>query len=217
MPLPFSAVLLAAGRSTRMGCDKALLEVAHAGGRAPLWRRQRDVLARAGTAEIFLSARADQAWAHAPENAGNFSGVVRDATPDAGPLAGLVAALERATQPHCAVLAIDLAAMEAAWFAALRGDGAAGIGAVGMRATENAGPGAGARGFFEPLAAIYPRELLPAARAALADGRRSLQTLLADAVACGAMRVREISDHEAGWFGNWNAPADLAPRGAAGA
>ena len=54
----FSAVLLAAGRSTRMGIDKALIEVS---GR-PLWSRQRDVLADAGAAEIFLSARPEQRW-----------------------------------------------------------------------------------------------------------------------------------------------------------
>ena len=39
----FSAIVLAAGRSTRMGRDKALLEVEG----VPLWQRQRQVLVAA--------------------------------------------------------------------------------------------------------------------------------------------------------------------------
>ena len=42
-----------------MGRDKALL----ACDGAPLWRRQRDLLAQAGAAEILLSARPEQTWA----------------------------------------------------------------------------------------------------------------------------------------------------------
>ena len=77
----FDAVLLAAGHSIRMRRDKALLP---AGSRL-MWQRQREVLAQAGAAMIFLSARADQAWA---ETAGGFDGIVRDARLDSGPLGG---------------------------------------------------------------------------------------------------------------------------------
>ena len=191
----FNAVVLAAGRSTRMGRDKALLST---GDGRPLWERQRDVLRRAGATEIFLSARADQAWA---QNAGGFSAVIRDEVVDLGPLAGIVAGLERSTSPHLAVLAVDLPAMDGAWFAALGAACAPGCGAVGRRGK-----------FFEPLAAIYPRELLPLAQAALARRELSLQRLLADAVARGLLREREITADELPWFENWNAPLERSDR-----
>ncbi len=195
-----SAVLLAAGRSTRMGRDKALLEI----DGTPLWRRQRDVLVRAGATEIFLSARADQPWAHEPEVAKNFTAIVRDSTPDAGPLAGLSAALVRAAHPHLAVLAIDLPKMNAGWFASLVAECAPAVGCVGRHA--------GCEKFFEPLAAIYPRELAQPAAAALARGEFSLQQFLSAAVAAGKMHVREITAAETLRFENWNAPASLPRR-----
>jgi len=185
----FDAVLLAAGRSTRMGRDKALLKIA---GR-PLWERQRDVLARAGARKIFLSARSDQAWAEAAEG---FAEIVRDASLDSGPLGGLVAALERCGQNHLAVLAVDLPRMEPAWFTALLADCTPGRGAVGRNGK-----------WFEPLAAVYPRELLPLARAALERGDLALQKLLAEAVRLKLLGVREISADEAPLFANWNEPA----------
>ncbi|MBS0630627.1 MAG: molybdenum cofactor guanylyltransferase [Verrucomicrobia bacterium] len=185
---PFSAVLLAAGRSTRMGRDKALLE---ADG-APLWRRQRDVLAQAGAAEIFLSVRLEQEWA---ERAAGFAGRLYDALAFGGPMVGITAALERSEHPHVAVLAIDLPRLPAAWFGTLLAECTPTAGCVGRRGE-----------FFEPLAAVYPRELKWPAWEALGRGEYALQRLLAQAVAGGLLRVREISEAEAPWFENWNTP-----------
>ncbi|MCX6944409.1 MAG: hypothetical protein NT173_06580, partial [Opitutales bacterium] len=98
-----------------------------------------------------------------------------------------------------AVLAVDLPQLTPAWLVTLRGDCAPGVGAVGRRG-----------GFFEPLAAIYPRELLPLARAALARRELSLQKLLAAGVAQHLLRVREISADEAPQFANWNEPSGPA-------
>jgi molybdenum cofactor guanylyltransferase len=182
----FSAVVLAAGRSTRMGRDKALLEI----DGAPLWQRQRDVLARAGAAEIFLSARPDQTWSR---GAPGFTTVLHDALPDCGPLIGITAALERATHPWLAVLAIDLPAMSAAWFQQLHRECAPRQGIVGKRGE-----------FFEPLAAIYPREFMWLAWDAIARGEYSLQPLLRAAVEQGSLRVREIGPADAAGLANWN-------------
>ena len=102
----FSAVLLAAGRSTSMGTDKALLPV---DGMA-LWQRQWAVLARTRASEIILSVRPEQTWAPAGVN------VVRDALADAGPLGGIAAALEKMRQTHLIVLAVDLPQMQPVWF-----------------------------------------------------------------------------------------------------
>jgi molybdopterin-guanine dinucleotide biosynthesis protein A len=185
---PFSAVLLAAGRSTRMGCDKALLD--HQG--LALWRRQREVLRQAGAAEIFLSARPEQAWAAQAEG---FAAVLADPFPGGGPLVGVVAALERAAHPWLAVLAVDLPAVTPAWFSVLAAECAPQVGAVGRRG-----------GYFEPLAAIYPAEILRPMRAAIAQGQFSFQGLLARAVEQGVMRPREITVIAAPLFENWNEP-----------
>lgn len=172
-----------------MGRDKATLEL----DGAPLWARQRDVLARAGAAEIFLSARPDQGWVAAA--AARFSAVVHDALPDRGPLVGITAGLERATHSWLAVLAIDLPAMTPEWFTEIRRECAPGVGVVPRRG-----------GYFEPLAAIYPREMKWPAWEAIARGEYSLQRLIGAGVAQGLLRVREVSAAEEPLFANWNEP-----------
>lgn len=186
--ITFDAVLLAAGHSIRMRRDKALLP--HGGGL--LWQRQLDVLERAGARQVFLSAREDQAWA---AEAPGFASVVRDASPDCGPLAGMVAGLEQCGEGQLAVLAVDLPQMTPGWFTTLLADCAPGRGVVGRNGK-----------WFEPLAAIYPRELLPLARSALERRELSLQKLLAAGVAQGLLQVREISAVETPMFTNWNEP-----------
>lgn len=166
-----------------MGSDKALLPC---DGEA-LWMRQWRVLEQAGAAEIFISAREDQTWV--PRDLT----VVRDTVPDAGPLAGIAAALACCRGSHLLVLAVDLPRMEPAWFTRLAALCKPDRGAVGRRA-----------GFFEPLAAIYPRSLRPEAEAALACGEFSLQRLLGSAAS--RMAVHEISVAETPWFTNWNEP-----------
>ncbi|MBX3749906.1 MAG: molybdenum cofactor guanylyltransferase [Opitutaceae bacterium] len=181
----YSAVLLAAGRSARMGRDKALLDC----GGAPLWRRQWRVLEQAGAGEIFLSARPDQAWV--PPGVTTLA----DAVPGAGPLAGIAAALARCQTSHLLVLAVDLPHMPPAWFAQLAATCTPGRGAVGRRGK-----------FFEPLAAIYPCELRAAAEAALGRGDFALQAFIA--AAADRMIVHDITDAAAPWFENWNEPAE---------
>jgi molybdopterin-guanine dinucleotide biosynthesis protein A len=187
--LTFAAVLLAGGRSRRMGRDKALLEV---GGRA-LWVRQVELLRAAGVQEILFSVRPEQTWVP------SVARRVPDAVPDAGPLAGIVAGLESCEASHLMVLAVDLPQMEPGWFRRLREQCEPGLGAVGRHGD-----------FFEPLAAIYPRTILPRAKAALAAGDGSLQRLIAGAADC--LRVHEITAEETPWFANWNEPEGVAAR-----
>jgi molybdopterin-guanine dinucleotide biosynthesis protein A len=184
LPAPtFSGVLLAAGRSERMGRDKALLACEG----EPLWRRQWRLLEQAGAGEIFLSARSDQTWV--PKNVVTLT----DAVTGAGPLAGITAALARCRTTHLIVLAVDLPQMTSMWFRQLAADCVPGRGAVGRRGK-----------FFEPLAAIYPCELRGAAEAALSRGDYALQAFIA--AAGERFQIREITDTEAPWFENWNEP-----------
>lgn len=173
-----------------MGRDKALLE---ADG-VPLWRRQRDVLRAVGAAEIFLSARDDQPWL--PHVSG-FAAVLFDGVSVGGPIIGVTAGLERASHSHLAVLAIDLPRMSADWFSSLLATCESGVGVVGKRGE-----------FFEPLAAIYPKELMMTGWEALVRGDFSLQRFVAAAVAEGRMHVRPIDETDAALFENWNTPGD---------
>lgn len=186
----FSGVVLAGGRSSRMGRDKALLEHPREGG--AMWRRQRDVLRAAGAAEIFLSARDDQAWL---PRADGFAAVLFDGVSVGGPIIGVTAGLERASHSHLAVLAIDLPRMSAEWFRGLRDECGPGVGVVGRRGD-----------FFEPLAAIYPKELMMDGWEALVRGDFSMQRFVAAAVAAGKIRVREIGADDAVLCENWNEP-----------
>lgn len=102
---PLHGLVLAGGRSSRMGADKAAL--VHPDGR-PLARRTFDLLFEAGCADVMLSLRHDQ-----PVPAGFADiedvAVVRD--PDggsAGPLAGIIAAMSRMPDAEWLVLACDL-------------------------------------------------------------------------------------------------------------
>lgn len=187
--------MLAAGRSTRMGQDKALIAV----DGMPLWQRQRDVLVAAGAGEIFLSVRPEQAWAG---KAGGFSGILHDALPSAGPLCGLCAALERTACSHVAVVAVDMPHMKVEWFRALVATAKSGAGVVGRRGD-----------LFEPLAAIYPVEAKWLAWEALAAGRYALQSFVGACVSAGLLHVREIQPGEVEWFTNWNEPSDVPPGG----
>lgn len=73
------ALLLAGGASTRMGRDKALLDL-HG---TPLWQRQRDLLLAAGCTDVLLSAN------------DTVPGAFADDVPGLGPLGGLASALRR--------------------------------------------------------------------------------------------------------------------------
>jgi hypothetical protein len=80
----FSALLLAGGRSTRMGTDKAFIEI----DRVPLWRRQLQLLEELRPDEVLIAGPAHEAWQEI-----NCI-IIPDAKPNAGPLAGIVAALQ---------------------------------------------------------------------------------------------------------------------------
>lgn len=191
-PLPLSGVVLAAGHSRRMGREKALLEV----DGQPLWSRQQDVLRAAGVIELFLSVRPEQHWA---ATARGFDGLLFDAIPDCGPMVGITAGLERMSHGHLAVTAVDLPSMTGAWYQRLAALCAPGVGAVARRGE-----------FFEPLGAIYPRELKWLAWERLAKHEYALQALLRAAEAEGLMRVVELTATDEPLFANWNEPESSA-------
>ena len=101
---PLCGLVLAGGRSSRMGTDKASL--VHPDGRA-LGRRAYDLLGRAGCSEVYLSLRADQ---ELPEGFADVSpNVLRDPEGESsGPLSGILAAMDARPDADWLIVACDL-------------------------------------------------------------------------------------------------------------
>ncbi|HEY2799497.1 MAG TPA: molybdenum cofactor guanylyltransferase [Chthoniobacterales bacterium] len=178
-----SAVLLAGGKSTRMGRDKALLEIEG----EPLWRRQLATLRQLSPEQLMISG---------PERDG--AEAVADEIENAGPLAGVAAALRKCTAPLLIVLAVDLPRMTAEFLQSLLNLCRDGRGAVPR-----------GREFFEPLAAIYPSNCVPLAEVALRRGDFAMHNFVRTAVNQKLLMPRLISAEESALFANLNTPADL--------
>lgn len=182
----FSAVLLAGGKSSRMGRDKAFLEI----GGEPLWRRQRKILRQLGPAQLMISGPRREEWSNCD--------VVCDEIENAGPLAGVAAALANCTSSHLVVLAIDLPRMSSNFLQLLLALCGPNRGAVPRRANG-----------FEPLAAVYPASCAIAANAVLQGGEFSMQSFVRKGMDESWLVAREISTAEDSLFINLNTPADL--------
>ena len=188
---PFSAVLLAGGKSVRMGRDKAGIEI----GGQPLWQRQLSVLRATGAAEVFISGRLDGPYAETELE------IVTDEAHGLGPLSGLAAALRHARHDMLLVLAIDLPAMPAEYLRSLADESAArGCGIVPQGVE-----------WPEPLAAIYPRSCVPLVERALLSPDRSMQRFVREAVELGLVALLPIGPDARRYFTNVNSEADLPP------
>ena len=187
---PFSAAILAGGRSTRMACDKAFLPAPNTG--IPLIAHQAALLRSLGTDDLLISGHAGVDYGVANAR------VVTDSVTDCGPLGGLAALLAAARHPRVLVIAVDLPQMTAVYLekilAACRGD----TGVVPFGKSD-----------YEPLGAVYPKRFLSLIDAALAAGRLSLQPLIQVAVKDFILIPLPIAESERTLFTNWNTPADL--------
>ncbi len=184
-----AAALLAGGKSSRMGTDKAFLEIEG----VPLWSRQLALLRSVLPAQLILSANGTQVF---PGLAGDVT-LVRDATIDAGPLSGLVATLEASRWDRVLVIAVDMPALTSAFLGNLLGEEAA---VVSLDES----------GRFEPFPAVYPASAAALARESLRSGRLALQGFLRSCVEDGMMIVRPASAGDASLFQSWNRPSDIA-------
>lgn len=188
-PIRFDAALLAGGRSSRLGRDKAFLDWRG----QPLYVAQLRKLSSLGPERLWLSTRPEQPF---PEVLEGVTRVV-DAVPDLGPLGGLQSVLAASDAPFLLVLAVDLPKMEPAFLARLLDEG------VGTVPRSEHG--------WEPLAALYPRAaLLDLVEAFLAAGNHRLQDLLDEAAARGLVKPLALGERSAPLFANLNTPDDLA-------
>jgi len=180
-----NALILAGGKSRRMGRDKAWLEVA---GR-PLLARQIELARQAGADEVFVSGRADADYA------AFGCAVLHDLYPGAGPLAGVERGLAAATAPLLLVLAVDLPRMTVEFLQRLLQECRAETGVVPEM-----------RGRLEPAVAVYPRRAQALAEERLRTGRNGLQDFAAAVEHAGGLRRHPVTSAEEELFFNWNSP-----------
>jgi molybdopterin-guanine dinucleotide biosynthesis protein A len=186
-----AGLVLAGGRSTRMGREKALVDFEG----QPLILRVAERMARAADPVFLASATPGRLglldYAEVPDVAANC-----------GPLGGLVAGLEASPHDLMAVAAVDMPYLSPELMEFL----------ASLRQEEDAVVPVGTTG-LEPLHAVYAISAIPAMRRALAEGRYGLRRLLE------GLRVREVPSSEwshrgvdPGFAFNINTPADLELR-----
>jgi molybdopterin-guanine dinucleotide biosynthesis protein A len=201
----FGAVILAGGKSSRMGRDKAFLEI---GGQS-LLARQISLAREIGAAEIFISGRMDVDY-----SALN-SRVLTDELPDLGPLAGIAAALTATHEPLLLVLAVDMANMNGEFLKKLHAQCQNGIGVVPLCARSAGGSPASPQLIIEPLAAFYPKAACELAQKLLAGTNQGTSPgakhFAESCVQVDLARFVSTSPDEAELFKSWNSLADLPP------
>ncbi len=169
-----------------MGRNKAFLEIAG----AALWRRQLATLRQLSPEQLMVSGPRREEWSACE--------IVADEIADAGPLAGVAAALRKCATPRLVVLAVDLPEMTADFLRALL-----------QLCGERTGVVPRTHDRFEPLAAVYPLGCSPLADAALRDGDFSMQRFVRRAQEQDLLLERRLSDAETVLFANLNTPTDL--------
>jgi molybdopterin-guanine dinucleotide biosynthesis protein A len=184
----FSAVILAGGKSSRMGRDKAFLDI----GGQTLLARQIELAREAGAEEVFISGRTDTDYS------AFGCRVLQDKFAAAGPLAGIERALAAATSPLLLVLAVDLAEMNVEFLRRLAAHCANESGAI-PRVMEN----------IEPLAAFYPKTAEPLAETLLCARKNAVASFAEQCGRAGLARFIDLTASDARYFVNLNTPADL--------
>lgn len=187
-PIRLAAAVLAGGRSSRMGGDKAFLSW----NGLRLIDRQVQVLGALGPDELLISGRSGVDYG-LPRIS-----VVLDRNPDEGPLSGLCAVLEATHTSHVLLLAVDMPAMKTELLKELIRRCRPGAGVVPVLSSG-----------FEPLAAVYPRRCYGRALAHLRNGRRAMRGFAQEAMAAGELDPYEIAGECELAFANWNRPEDI--------
>jgi molybdenum cofactor guanylyltransferase len=184
-----TAFILAGGKSTRMGRDKAFLEYQ---GQTLLARVI--ALAHSITADVRIVGSRDKFAAFAP--------VLEDIFPDCGPLGGIHAALKSASTELSLILAVDTPFLAAAFLRYLidQARGAPEATVIVPRVS----------GGWQPLCAVYRREFAVGAEKALRAGRYRIDSLF-DLARTRVIETTELKDtgFSESIFGNLNAPEDL--------
>ena len=182
-----SAVVLAGGKSSRMGRDKARLEI----GGQPSLARQIQLVKEIGAGEVFISGRAG-------ENYEEFGcRVLFDQFRDAGPLAGIERAVAEASLSRLLVVAVDMPNLTPGILRQLLDCSRDLTGAIPR-----------VHGWIEPLAAIYPKAAWNLLVSLLDNGIYPAKTFADQCVQDGLAVFCDFDAPAARHFASWNLPAD---------
>jgi molybdenum cofactor guanylyltransferase len=184
-----SAFVLAGGKSSRMGTDKAFLEF-----------EGRTLLAR--ILDLARSVAADVRIVGDPNKFSAFSPTVEDIFVDCGPLSGIHAALQNSNSELNLMLAVDMPFLSFALLQHL-------ITKARNSPTAAVTVPRAANG-WQPLCAVYRRSFAASAENALCAGHYKVDALFSE-VAVQAIEEKELE--EAGFarriFSNVNTPEDV--------
>ncbi len=205
-----AAVLLAGGKSSRMGRDKSALLI----NGEPLWQRQLSVLRATEPAELFISGKRDGPYANCGIE------ILTDEFPDCGPLGGIATALHRCKSERLLVLAVDMPAMTATFLLTLLAESQRITkGIVPSVAAHKIGSGNPVRSIssplakdarLEPLAAVYPRTALATAVECLRTDELKLEAFIRKLEEQRLMIVLPVAETDVALFANWNTPEDVS-------
>jgi molybdopterin-guanine dinucleotide biosynthesis protein A len=187
-----NAFILAGGRSTRMGTDKAFLEW---DGQTLLARAL--ALGRGAAEDVFIAGDAAKFT--------SYGRVVEDIFPDRGPLGAIHAALRHTTAEWNLMLAVDMPLLKSEFLTFLLRAARESTSVVTVPKLSQG---------WQPLCAVYRPAFAEAAECALREGRNKVDALFAE------VEVRELGEVElshAGFgeqmFRNLNTPEEFRRAG----
>ena len=187
--MELSAFVLAGGKSSRMGCDKALLTF---GGRTLLERAIAIAMDVTGDCRIVGSRKEYDVYGE----------VVEDVFAGQGPLAGIHAALQASETDLNLILAVDTPFVEGDFLRHVVRRAEDSDAMVTVPRTREG---------LHPLCGIYRREFSSVAEAALREGRNKIDALFAQlpALVIEPEEIERLGFSDA-MFRNLNSPEDVA-------
>ncbi|GIV96422.1 MAG: putative molybdenum cofactor guanylyltransferase [Herpetosiphonaceae bacterium] len=203
---PTSAVIVAGGRSTRLGQDKRRLRLWGEAG--PTLLEHTIAVAAQLCSEVIVVLNDRESWPSL------MATLVADAYPDAGPLGGIATGLQQATNDYALTLSADLPLLNPALLKAMLHRERTYDALIPRRSESGSGTvdatGPRNRRGLETLHAIYSRRCLPAIEARLAAGQRQIISFLDDVsvVEVSPQEWRSIDPHGHS-FKNINTPEQL--------
>lgn len=183
-----TGIILAGGRSSRMGAEKALLS---AGGE-PLILRAVNTLTPL-CAKILISTNSPELF-----SAFNLT-TVTDHTANLGPLAGIVSALEQSETEANIVIAVDMPGVTTRFLSHLLEFFPRHSGVIPVSET----------GLIQPLCGVYSASLLPALKELLRSNRLAAAAVTDIADVLKVQVIPDTPGYSDEMFANLNTPADM--------